>query len=296
MPSSPKRSLIHGVAILAVSTSVVVGQTTLHGPTIPWMTWQEYQQGHFEKPYIFHHRAAAGNLIYFGAEHSNQPEHPQFTLIEKLWQELRPQVALVEGRLPPTAPSREVAIQGHGEPGFVGYLARRDGVPVISMDASLAEQAQALAARYPLDQVKLYFILRQVVRWKRFRDQASLDGDGLAAYLQTLAKLPQLSGEPLTEAAVATTFRKYFGDQGSYRDATQAWFDPLGQVHWVNQASKDLADDRNQAMVRQIITQLASGKRVLAVAGRTHTIMQERALRHLLERQSATDDAQPFKP
>jgi hypothetical protein len=283
----PKQNLLLWIAIVVLSTSVVVGQTTRLGPTIPWMTWQEYQQGDFDKPYTFRYRGAAGTLIYFGAEHSNRPEHPQFTMIENLWRELQPQVALIEGRLPPTAISREAAIQGQGEPGFVGYLARRDGVPVISMDASLAEQAQALAAaRYPLDQVKLYFILRQVVRGKRFGDQAALEGDGLTAYLRILGDTPHLSGEPLTETAVATTFRKYFGDAGSYRDAIQGWFDPLGQVNWVNQASKDLADYRNRAMVRQLIAQLASGKRVLAVAGRTHTIMQEAALRYLLEHQA----------
>src|SRR5262245_36132993 len=50
----------------------------------------EYSEDH-DSPFFFR----AGNVVVFGAEHTKDPNDPQIVLIDKLWDQLDPTVALV---------------------------------------------------------------------------------------------------------------------------------------------------------------------------------------------------------
>ncbi len=247
------------------------------------MSWNEDAKGQFAKPYVLQIQSSStGSLLYFGAEHSRDSKHSQFSEIERYWHEFKPEIAFVEGRLPPARYDSESAISQNGEPGFVRFLADRHGVPVASMDSSIEQQTKSLLRELPAKQVKIYFILRQIVRQKRFADNQALDLSALSVYMKGLSDQPALRVPPNDVVELVPCFDQYFDDTLKYQDATQRWFDPLGSVNWVNQASRKLANDRNIEMVCQIVTNMLNGKRVFAVVGRTHTIMQEPAIRALI--------------
>ncbi len=246
------------------------------------MSWDEYAKGQFAKPYVVQIQSSStGSLLYFGAEHSRDSKHSQFSEIERYWHKFKPEIAFVEGRLPPAHHDSELAIRQNGESGFVRFLADRHGVPVASMDSTIEQQTKSLLRELPATQVKIFFILRQIVRQKRFHDNEALDLSALSVYMKGLSDQPALRVPPNDVVELATCFDQYFDDTLKYQDATQRWFDPLGSVNWVNQVSRELADDRNIEMVRKIVSNIRDGKRVFAVVGRTHTIMQEPAIRAL---------------
>ncbi len=251
--------------------------------SIQCMSWDEYAQGLFAKPYVVQIQSSStGALLYYGAEHSRDSKHSQFSEIERYWHKIKPQIAFVEGRLPPAHQDSESAIRQNGESGFVRFLADRHGVPVASMDSSIEQQTKSLLRELSGTQAKTYFILREIVRQKRVHDSQALDLSALSVYMKGLQDQPALRVPPNNVAELATCFDRYFDDTLNYRDATQRWFDPMGSVNWVNQASRKLADDRNIEMVRKIVSNIRDGKRVFAVVGRTHTIMQEPAIRALI--------------
>lgn len=266
------------------SSGELVGQNVPSDIQQWMMPWSEYAGKTFDKPYILRiEHSSGGELVYFGAEHSRDPNHAQFERIETLWSEFKPQHVFFEGQAPQTFPDRNAAIKTGGEPGFALYLAQRYRASAESMDATLDDQATFLLRTYPIDQVRLYFTLRQIVKIKRTQPGQTISEESLDNYLSTLSKFPSLEGKPETVEEFDQAFSSYFPPSVKREDAIQKWFDPLGGVNWVNEASRDLANHRNVRMIEKLTTHVQQGKRVFAIVGRTHAIIQEPALRRILQ-------------
>ena len=113
----------------------------------------------FGEPYVFEH----GALLYYGASHSNDPGHPQVADIRARWEAFRPTVALCEGRARGYIVGRLLQpFVGLPEPALVHRLAREDGVRLVSLEPSYADEVAALLEDFSPEQVALFFTLRVV--------------------------------------------------------------------------------------------------------------------------------------
>ena len=115
----------------------------------------EYSEGH-DSPFFFR----AGNVVVFGAEHTKDPNDPQIALIDKLWDQLDPTVALVEGRLGFLAPGLMDPVETYGEPGHVLGLAKEHNADAFTWEMPEEELVAALAERHPKERVALFMVLR----------------------------------------------------------------------------------------------------------------------------------------
>ncbi|HYC28658.1 MAG TPA: hypothetical protein VEB42_07575, partial [Chitinophagaceae bacterium] len=70
------------------------------------------------------------NFVVFGASHTRDPKDPQVSEIEFKWKQLKPTIALVEGRLDFLLPGFMDPVKNLGEGGKVKALAGKDDVPV----------------------------------------------------------------------------------------------------------------------------------------------------------------------
>jgi hypothetical protein len=204
------------------------------------MGWDQYRAAAAARPSGIIRQES---LVYFGSRHSRDGADPQMAEIERLWTTLQPSVALIEGGVPPVATSAREAMERYGEMGFVRFLAARDHVPVKSLDPSHEDQVKALQRVFPADTVKAFFALRAFT-------------DGRA--------------DPMPK-----DLQKMVPD---WRSATNAWFDPTQNVAFTNEIVRELTQVRNRHMLATVRNELAAGKRVFAIAGRTHVIMQSPAL------------------
>ena len=104
---------------------------------VPFRTWEEhgalYPPG--DDSYILRIDEGDSQLLYFGSKHSRDPNHPQRERIEKSWNDFKPTVALHEGRSRGylVGPVYE-RLLGLPEPAIVHQLARRDDVPLYSLE------------------------------------------------------------------------------------------------------------------------------------------------------------------
>ncbi len=112
------------------------------------MTFDEYAKVRHAYPYIVELQIGKGALLYFGAQHTNDPKHTQIAQIEKLWKEFRPTLALYEGGETPVSKSLDEVVSRFGEPSLVRYLAARDKVSVRSLDLSRADETALLLKTY----------------------------------------------------------------------------------------------------------------------------------------------------
>ncbi len=235
-------------------------------------------------PYVLKIEHARGALLYYGAKHSRDPNYPQRSDIEKRWQAFKPTVALCEGR------SRGFMIgvlfepfTGLPEPMLVHRLARRDNIPLFSLEPSYESEVAELLAQWPAELVALFFTTR--VYWSESQGHPD---DGLATKL--LARRTDVDG---LRRVIASTeqldqvWNKHFPDLASWRSRkTEPKHVFFGQV---GDASREV---RGEHMVRTLADLVRKGERVMAVVGCSHVIRQEPMLRAALDAPPAPDQPQ----
>lgn len=222
-----------------------------------------------------------GALLYYGAKHSRDPDHPQRIDIEKKWRAFKPTVALCEGR------SRGYMIgelfepfAGLPEPALVHRLARRDGIPLYSLEPPYETEVAELLERWPADLVALFFTTR--VYWSQSQGRPD---DRLAAKL--LARRTDVAGLRGAVASVEQmdqVWRTHFPELPSWRSRKTEPDHPFFTL--IGDASREI---RGEHMVRTLVDLVRKGERVMAVVGCSHVIRQEWMLRAALRAPSAPD-------
>jgi hypothetical protein len=226
-----------------------------------------------------------GRLYYFGAEHAADPAHAQFAEIERAWNALKPTVAYYEGPNRPIAETQDETIRQTGESGFVRFLAKRDGVPFMSLEPSPMEEAAHVKRKFSSEQVMLFYVLRETARLRERRKlpEAELKA-AVAQLLERAAKMKGFEDAFTDLAGLETAYRKYWTSPANWGEAPSQWFAPgkssqeTGGI-FTNDINTMSSEYRDLHMYRSLAGATLEGKRVFAVVGRNHVPMQTPALR-----------------
>ena len=119
------------------------------------MSFEEYAEMHHETPYVFEIESGDKKIVYFGAEHSRDPENSMFGEIEQKFRDANPQIVFVEGMTnledrkqedieKLKEKSREEVIKELGEPGFALKLAVEAGIEIESPEPKFDEEINYL--------------------------------------------------------------------------------------------------------------------------------------------------------
>ena len=248
------------------------------------LTYEEVAKIPHSFPYVIKLRAGKGALLYFGAQHKNDPKHPQNEQIQKLWKSFRPSIAFNEGGDPPTLKVAEEAISRFGEAGLVRFLATRDNIPVRSLEPNREQEVATLLKSYTPEQLKVFYALRQIPAYRRGKNSETLD-ERVGFTLRWLSNVPGLEGTPHTLAELGESSARLMQDLKDWREVPDSWFDPgyTRPPSYLNEVSRASSRLRDEYMVDLLINEVKQGKRVFAVVGGSHVVMQERALRAVLK-------------
>jgi hypothetical protein len=224
-------------------------------------------------------------LHYFGAEHSNDPQAPQFAEIEKRWQAFKPSVAFYEGPNRPLAASRDDTIRSAGESGLLRFLAQRDGVPVLSLEPSPKDEIAYVLPKFSPEQVALFYTLREAARLRERRgmQEAELTA-ATEKMLEQAGKMGLMNSPIRTIGDLAAAYRRTWSEPAQWWQAPMRWFDPrrtsaeTGGV-FTNELNAASSHYRDINMLEKLSAAANSGKAVFAVVGRDHVAQQADALR-----------------
>lgn len=221
----------------------------------------------------------AGALLYYGASHTRDPAHPQIADITSRWAAFKPTVALYEGRrrgffygalIEPFA--------GLPEPALVHKLARRDAIPLYTLEPAYADEVADLLRSFSAEQIALYFFLRVYTS-----EAGGVADEALALdLLRKRTDVEGLRGSLATLADVDSLWRRDFSDQADWR-VLQG--EP-GYLADISEASRRI---RGEHMARLLIDLVERGERVFAVVGSGHVIRQEWNLRAVFGQEPAWD-------
>ena len=226
-----------------------------------------------------------GALTLIGAEHQRDPAHPQFARIAAAFAAARPTVAFFEGPDRGVGSDVEDTIRSRGESGFVRLLAAQAQAGVRSLEPSPGDQIGALLAEHPLDQVNLFFVLREAAR---MRDREGKTGAALdEAVTVLIGRSVEMAARgglalPVTDlATLDAAVRRYWPDR-DWRALPAGWFSPGADDSagglFLGAINRSDSMNRDRHMVRQLLAAARAGERVFAVVGRNHVPMQAPAL------------------
>lgn len=242
----------------------------------PIMSFEEYAGVQHDTPYVLHMTEGDLELIYYGARHSFDPADPMFDDMESRFAAMRPTIAFNEGGNPPSLSDRDAAIRNHGDPGFLRYLAKKYGVEARNLDLPDEEASRILTSTYTKPQVLLFYVVRQLGTYNNLPERPDIDAylDDCIRNFGISLKMPEASLE-IVEAEFDRTFGGPFVPETIGRD----YSDPVRTEHLMQRISRDSSIARDEHMVNQLLEALHRDRRVFAIMGASHVVMQEPALR-----------------
>jgi hypothetical protein len=246
------------------------------------MTAEEYSHIEHPTPYIFELQSGDRKLYYFGSPHLRDPENNLFEKIEAAFNETNPDIVFIEGanvrgdrdefnERVKTA-TREEVIEFMGERGFALKLAVDKGVEWHSPEPTDKDLYEYLLAKgFSRDQIFAWDVFRILSQYNRLMKK-----EGFRNYVQGFIDLFK-----------QTT--NWEGFDYSYERAIRLGEQILGRSIDVekilNRISEQSSLFRDRKIVSDIADALKTHKRVFIVYGASHAVMQEPALRKLLEQQ-----------
>lgn len=242
---------------------------------VPLMTPAEYGEviETHPRPYVVEVSSGAGAALIYGAEHTKNPEDPQIADITERWGEFKPTVALCESRLGILFPGLMNPVQTFSEPGAVHALARRAGIPTYTWEPSIEGRMEyLLALPYSKEQVALRVILGPYFSNRRHGKPDNPEGM-VAEAVKKRGNWPGIEGVFADVAAVDAAWQKYFPDGPDWREVS----DQYGLPGFLAELDDNPA--RDEHFVRVVIDLVQRGERVFAVAGLSHAVKLEPALR-----------------
>ncbi|WP_276479580.1 hypothetical protein [Paraflavitalea pollutisoli] len=212
------------------------------------------------RPYILEGKS----FVIIGAEHTRNPQHPQIAEIEKHWKQLKPTVALVEGRLGFLFPGLMDPVSTLGEGGKVSQLARKDGIPLYNWDLSKEDLAMRLKEKFSPEQIALAQILNPYFSQLRFGKPISPEGFveqclHRASYVQQTQKFRSVND-------VDRSWKRYFPLEPDWRNTSDEQALP-GYLADMMNITNDL---RNQHLVATMKELAARQERVFLICGSSH--------------------------
>ena len=249
------------------------------------MSYAEYAKVVHPRPYVLDIRQGTGHFIYFGTGHTHDASDPQLRSLRRLWEELKPEVVLNEDgpRLP--LGTLKDSVERDGEGGALAFWAKEDGIPNLSLDMTREQEVSELRKSFPAAELKTFYALRSFQELSRRPEGArgNRTPEQIVSANLFRAAANGLIGGP-SSAAELDAIWPSLKMPHDWRKPESSWFDPglSGAGTVLNRIATASSEIRDQYMVDRIVEWVASGKRVLAVEGASHVVMQEQAIHKAL--------------
>ncbi|TVL96627.1 MAG: hypothetical protein CV087_23515 [Candidatus Brocadia sp. WS118] len=160
-------------------------------------------------------------------------------------------------------------------------MANRDKILIQSLEPLQSDEVTMLLRHFSAENVKLFYILRHVIQFKRMKECGPVE-EYIANVLLNLSSTPSLGSFPHSLTELEQSYANYFQEPYDWREVPETWFDPTEFDQFTNEIARKSSTYRNHHMVKLITKAVLQKKRVFAVVGFSHVIMQENALRTLL--------------
>ncbi len=248
----------------------------------PVMSMEEYSNvpGH-RRPYTFHLSKGDGEAYIVGIEHTKDSNAPQLDTINRIWEDFKPNVVLVEGRLGFLFSGIQDPVKTHGEGGRVISLARRDNVKFYTWEPLKQDEVNMMLKRFPAEKVALFYSLRPYLSNYRYGKPAN-PAKNLQGYIDSRTDYDGIRGEITTVAQVDSIWAADYPQEKDWRDSSDEFAWPKGELSEMAAYSNEL---RNIHMCTAILELMEQGNKVFVSMGSSHAFRIEKTLKEELKKE-----------
>jgi hypothetical protein len=262
---------------------------------------EEYAELEHETPYEYHLKGGGKEILYVGTPHSHDPHEPIFEQIKSHIEQFSPDLVLIEGsaslnkyspedlRKEATKLSDEETILEHGEALFTAKIASEKGIRVYSPEPEENKIANYLEQKgISKDAIFAYCMARFIDAYHRYPEKPDVEEymDRYKTYMQENIGWQNydFSLDHFKEVQKKLWDKEFdLEDNEFYEQAS----DPIPWENKsyteVNKAAAFSNRFRDEYMIDNIQDLLAQYKKILIVFGASHAVMQEPALKKLLQ-------------
>jgi hypothetical protein len=271
------------------------------------MTAEEYSKLEHFTPYLYELKTGEKKLYYFGAYHSRNPNDVIFSEIENKFNEVNPDMVLIEGmsnvhqeresfEKNEFAPGedeetvRKKIIDIAGESGFALLLASKKGIDCESPEPKDEDMYNDLLEKgFSRDDIFAEQVFLVLPQYHRQTEQKGFKGYA-EFFIDSFKKATNWEDfdylyEHALEAAQKAIGKDIDVEHDEY---TLDYVDP---IPWdnkkdaqtvLNEIARATSQYRDRFMVSEIAKLLKTHKKIFVVFGASHAVMQEPALRELI--------------
>ncbi len=248
---------------------------------VPIMDMEAYKEiiSQHRRPYCYTIKSKNGGKVYIlGVEHTKDKTNAQFDTISRLWEEAKPTVALVEGRMGFLFSWTQDPIEHYGEGGLVSHLSRKDGVKLYTWEPRKEDEIKLLLQDFSAEQLAAFYSFRPYFGNMR-HGKPSNPEEKLQGYLESRTDIEPLKGHFTSWQELDSYWQRHFPDI-NWRDYSDEKGWPSGFLSEIANAS-NLARDYH--MVQAIADLVEKGETVFVTMGSSHAPRIEKSLHAIIE-------------
>ncbi len=205
-------------------------------------------------------------ISFFGSSHAG--EKFELNKIKNYIDKFKPDVVLVEGNFDKfDFENEEQAIDVGLEAGYASFIAKRNGIKVLSNDPPLEEDIDFIVKKYGKDLAFLYFVLRQINQTLNIG--RPIGGRDLKENIGWFKSLTFWKDFDYSEKHFNEVFKDNLENEFQYKDYS-SWFDPTRNNNILNEITKILNVHRDDFLIRRINELKEKFNRIFIVKGNFH--------------------------
>ena len=238
----------------------------------------DYDPRH-RRPYIYSLASGSGGKLYIlGIEHTKDPKDPQVDSILRIWEQARPTVALIEGRLGFLFTWFQDPVRQYGESGLVAQLAKEKDIPLYTWEPSKEDEIELLLQHFSAEQLALFYSFRPYFSNMR-HGKPDRPEEQLQSYLESRTDYAHIRGIYSSWQELDSVWQIHF-PQIEWRDYSDEYGWPEGFLSEIANQSNLVRDHH---MVQSALELVHRGETVFINMGSSHAPRIEMALKRTME-------------
>jgi hypothetical protein len=255
------------------------------------MSYEKYSKVRHETPYFYSLKSDNQLLYYFGTNHSQDPNNPQYNLLMEKWNKfasesngMKTAVIIESFEISTQEDSIEKSIRRYGERGTGAYLASQNKSLLVFGEPGAKKVVAHLLKKYSKEEVLLFFESIAINFWYKNKSEKSLQ-EFLSSHTDKYRRLLNWPDLIISTDLIKDIYKKIFNQELDINDEKifSRITSPVGTGSRINELSRSQSMYRNEYILNQIEKYWDEGYDIFIIYGAGHAVMQEPAIRSLID-------------
>lgn len=255
------------------------------------ISFKEYSAIKHERPYFYSIKSSDQFLYYLGAEHKKDPAHPQFEFLQGKWQEflqktsVTKSIVIFEGSVNiDSVTALKEAIEKYGESGAIVFWANQEHIPCFRPEPTIEYEAEKLLKEFSKEEVFYFYIIRGLVTWQRTVVRKEFD-EYIKANIKRYQDIFNWANFDFLFDTVKKIHKQIFNKEFDLNEKEYIAKipSPSFEMSRINEIARKSSTIRNIAILDCIEKYWLEGYNIFIVYGASHAVMQERAIKDMVE-------------